>query len=90
MSDGALLTTETPGLVCVSCAHAMNRTTGDGKLEPGDFTLCIRCGALNVFDDDLRLRKPTRKEAREANAMGEMQDMQAAIMAVQAAVRKVN
>jgi hypothetical protein len=73
-------TTETPGCICVHCGHEHSHTTGDGTPGPGDFTLCIRCGGLNVFDDHLRSRKATREEAREANEMDELQDLHAAIM----------
>jgi hypothetical protein len=35
------------------------------KPEPGQFTVCIRCGHLMVFAEDLSLRDPTDKEAYE-------------------------
>jgi hypothetical protein len=31
--------------------------------KPGDVSLCIRCGALAVFDETRRLRRPTGEEA---------------------------
>lgn len=83
-------TTETPGCVCVHCQHQHSHTTGNGTPEPGDFSLCIRCGNLNVFDDNLRFRRATRKEAREANHMDELQDLHAAIMRANIEAQKVN
>ena len=71
-------TTDTPGLTCVHCSYDMTHTTGDGVPESGDFTLCIDCGNLNVFDSNLRLRKATRAEAREATEMDEMQALRLA------------
>jgi len=32
--------------------------------KPGDFAVCICCGALNVYGDGLRLRLPTPAERR--------------------------
>lgn len=73
-------TTETPGLVCVHCQHEHTHTTGSGSPAPGDFSLCIQCGNLNVFDENLRFRKATKREAQEANEMDELQDLHAALM----------
>jgi hypothetical protein len=73
-------TTETPGCICVHCGHEHSHTTGDGQPTPGDFTLCIDCGNLNVFDENLRFRRATKREAQEANEMDELQDLHAALM----------
>lgn len=73
-------TSETPGCICVHCRHEHTHSSGDWTPEPGDFSLCIECCNLNVFDGDLRFRKATKKEAREANSMDELQDLHAAIM----------
>lgn len=83
-------TTETPGCICVHCQQEHSHTTGEGHPSPGDFALCIQCGELNVFDERLRFRKPTKREARKANGMDELQDLHAAIMRVNADAKRAN
>ena len=34
----------------------------DSRPKPGDFTVCIRCGHIMIFGDDLRLRELTRDQ----------------------------
>ena len=71
--------TVTPGLICVECDHAMNRGRGPGTPGPGDFSLCIRCGSLNVFEQQMRFRRPTDAEMLEAAADREIQAIRRAI-----------
>lgn len=40
--------------------------------EEGDLSVCIKCGSICVFDEDLYLRKPTEEELAEAMANEEM------------------
>ncbi len=57
-----------PDSPCTSCGHVMNRcfsVDADAAPSPGDFTLCIRCGHLMAFADDLALRDLTDAEVRE-------------------------
>ena len=83
-------THDTP-CVCAHCGHVMTNSSGhDVGPEPGDFTLCIRCAGLNVFGKDLALRKPTRREARDATSNDEVQDFRAAILCVQAKAKRIN
>jgi hypothetical protein len=56
----------TPDAVCPVCAKAL---TGTGPIggspeppTPGTVTVCMGCGAVAVFTDDLRLRLPTPAE----------------------------
>jgi hypothetical protein len=54
--------------VCPLCGHRHSHVFGvfvDAAPTPGDVSLCIRCGAVNVFDDCLALRSPTAAEWRE-------------------------
>ena len=56
--------------------------TGDGSdicPEGGDWTLCIRCGALHVYNDDFSLRAPTDYEQDAANSDPDVQDLVARI-----------
>ena len=38
------------------------------KPDPGDWSICMHCGNLAIFADDLSLRPLTEAEAREAEA----------------------
>lgn len=76
------VTTETPGLVCVECDYAMDATSGPDKPHSGDATLCIRCGSLNIFDEQMRLRRPTIEEYLEAAADRDVQRTRRAILSV--------
>jgi hypothetical protein len=40
----------------------------DSAPNPGDFTVCIRCGSAIVFDEQTQFRKPTLQELRAFNA----------------------
>jgi len=45
-----------PMCLCLRCGHTFDRAsnlTGKGRPEPGDLTLCIKCGSLLKFRDDL-------------------------------------
>jgi DNA-directed RNA polymerase subunit RPC12/RpoP len=62
-----------PADACPHCGYRVDAASSpeDETWEPtrGDASLCIRCGALNIFTADLRLRKPTRRERREIEAL---------------------
>ena len=51
--------------VCPHCGEKHDRAgnvTGEGEPEPGDKTMCFRCGHWCVFDERQQLRKPTNEE----------------------------
>jgi hypothetical protein len=50
--------------------------------SPGDFSLCILCGSLNIFDEELKLRQPTVEEYVEATKCPEVQRGRKAILAI--------
>jgi hypothetical protein len=56
---------------CPECGHILDAANcvSDGRPpaapEPGDFTVCLNCGHLLVFDDNLGTREPNVEEARE-------------------------
>jgi hypothetical protein len=41
----------------------------------GDFTVCVYCDRLMVFNDDLSLREPTNAEAIEADECGDVTEI---------------
>lgn len=59
-------TTETPLSKCPHCHHRFDRASDVTKdrhsPSPGDFSVCINCGGLGIFNDDLTVRKATRQE----------------------------
>ena len=56
-----------PDSACTACGKVLDRamTEGGRGPGPGDFTICLTCGHLMVFGDDMALRDPTRDEMRE-------------------------
>lgn len=66
------MTTVLPYQSCLVCGHRMDRHAQlaepdeeDAEPETGDVTLCIRCGYVMIYDDDLRFRHPTPAERAE-------------------------
>lgn len=60
--------TQVAASVCCECGAMLDGVSGPCQPSPGDMTLCIYCGCLNVFDDDMLLRRPTDDEFLEAAA----------------------
>jgi len=62
---------ELPLSYCLCCNKRLDgasAVTDDGnpRPEPGNFTICVYCSHLMVFDADLKVRQPTDEEIREA------------------------
>jgi hypothetical protein len=54
-----------PLSVCSACGHRFDGATcvgANGIPKPGDYTICIECGHLMAFADDLSLRELTSDE----------------------------
>jgi hypothetical protein len=47
----------------------------DATPQDGSISLCLACGALSIFQEDLTLRKPTSEEIGEIMADDEMRLM---------------
>ncbi len=75
-------TTETrhPESPCVECGHPLSASGGPCEAKPGDLSLCIYCGSLNAFADDMTLRMPTVDEFLEVAADSEFQEARRALM----------
>ena len=61
------MSTETRPLACRVCgrvADSASNALGDDDLcpQPGDYTVCINCGALSVFTREMTLRPLTQEE----------------------------
>lgn len=53
---------------CIECGELLDGATavdGEGEPNSGDATICIYCGHIMVFDENQRLRNPTREEMIE-------------------------
>lgn len=57
----------TPSTTCYNCGKLLDMATNAGRKvfdpHPGAISICLYCLAIAVFDEDLRLRKPTEEEA---------------------------
>ena len=57
-----------PACACLCCGKMLDRADSmvhDNAPKPGDFSLCLECGHLMAFADDLTLRKLTDAEMVE-------------------------
>jgi hypothetical protein len=50
---------------CGKLLDAVSDPTGIAVPKPGDGGICVRCGGLLIFADDLTQRRPTPAEAEE-------------------------
>lgn len=56
--------------LCLNCKSSLDAAAmldGDSAPSPGDFTVCVDCGYVMVFADDLSFRELTHEELLEAN-----------------------
>jgi hypothetical protein len=57
-----------PPSACTACGTKLNGATGiatDGAPSPGDITVCLSCGHVMAYADDLTLRDLTDAEMVE-------------------------
>jgi len=57
-------TIRTPEKIC-KCGYMLDATSqvgGESTPSEGDFTVCLKCGELWVFNNDITVREPTLKE----------------------------
>lgn len=62
-------TTRTPLTVCWHCDRPLDAATpidaGDPVPDEGAVSLCLYCGAVGIFGDDMRLQPPTEAQLDE-------------------------
>jgi hypothetical protein len=76
-------TSKVPPGKCVECGYETDHASGGKESpEPGDASLCIMCGSLSIFADDLTLRAPTVQEMLRAAADRNIQTLRRAILMV--------
>jgi hypothetical protein len=54
---------------CLHCGETLDGATSidmDDAPDPGDITVCLLCGHIMAFADDMTLREPTDAEAKDA------------------------
>lgn len=53
---------------CPWCAYGIEGATGfaDKAPRPGDLSMCVNCGRVLAFQEDLTVRRASRQEARAA------------------------
>ena len=78
---------------CLYCNHKLDGATqvnGNHQPKPGDVSICIACGNVSIFKEDMTLRKPSPEEEAEMQNDPNILEAQRAIFAsyVAAALRK--
>ena len=59
------LSIDLPEQRCAACGYKFDQTTGldtEAQPRPGDVSICIACGAIQIFKADLTMRNPTAQE----------------------------
>jgi len=62
------LNLEVPDAHCSYCDRLLDRalaSDGVSRPAPGDISICMYCTKVNIWTDDLQLRKPTEQERVE-------------------------
>jgi hypothetical protein len=58
-----------PKSQCPWCGHGLDAVGGGSKIrppDPGDLTICLYCGGVAQFDEDLNLERPLDCTIEEA------------------------
>lgn len=69
---------ETPCLNCLTLVDAASPVDKRGKPRPGDITVCLYCGHVMAFADDLAFRELTSDEMHEVAGNKSVLDIQRA------------
>ena len=67
---------------CLKCGYQLDGVAGaghDNAPEPGDISICFKCGNIAAFDGELRVRELTAEEWKIINAQDEIMHMQSLI-----------
>jgi hypothetical protein len=62
---GAAVSTRLPASNCLNCGKKLDGAEGvqGGEPGPGCLSICVYCGAVTIYGDDLHLRPLTEDEA---------------------------
>ena len=67
--------TRTPESKCLYCGAPFSAATSCTAIyvpEPGNLTVCIKCGSIHMIADDMTVRALTQDEAAELLAQPEL------------------
>lgn len=53
-----------PDHICSCCKTKLDRATGDGDPAPGSITICIGCGSILEFQEDLMLQPVSEEKMK--------------------------
>lgn len=73
---------------CINCGHTLDACTAmeDGATpNPGDITICLYCGEVSAFCEDLTTRSVSKEEFESYD-----DDLKSEIIKVQALIRITN
>lgn len=73
--------TRIPRVKCLKCGYPMDATTSvfeDATPKAGDYSLCLGCGYVAVFNADHTLRAPTEQESEAIASNQQVIDAQMA------------
>lgn len=91
MSKKDIHTHKTKEQKCLACSHKLNHVGSfdeDNRApQPGDFTICIKCGHIMVFSDIFTLREPNASEIFLIAKDKDILSIQAARKAAEAAMK---
>lgn len=62
------MTTTTPECRCLNCGREFNSAIGAGTPAPGDLTICLDCGTVMMYAEDLTVRG-TCEQANPPNSI---------------------
>jgi hypothetical protein len=82
---------EIDSIRCLSCGEHIDMTTGvncDNGPVSGDLSVCIYCGHVATFNNDLCLRELTAEEKKDADANPVVAYAVASITEVRASFKK--
>lgn len=73
ISPSGRTTTRVPLSKCPNCGYKLDACTAtkpgpDVRPSPGDASVCYRCGEILVFDERLRIVRPTPQQLAELRA----------------------
>ena len=54
-----------PKLTCPYCGYLFDQAFGDRRPKGGNASLCLGCGKVSLFNEDLTMRVPTKNEQLE-------------------------
>jgi len=75
-----MITGETLPAVTCKCGKKLDAATTaarrDRKVKPGDLSVCVYCGNVSIFTDDMRLRDITTEEFQALDVPTALQILQ--------------